>query len=300
MTCYLSESSRKLSPAFVDLVMSFDSQTSALHTSHSQFLLASRGHTLSPETMRKWILRISPEHYQNSIPDRFRVSRVDISLLAFCPEFIRTFLWDKDPVRKDLDQGILQWITWRWGIAFAIAGKGLDKKWLDFLSDVFMEQEQLHICQSPVGYEIECEFMAPLTPLFAMLCGVWCEASLERLLFVPLVKTLNQSLTIWLKFVKLRWPQISLESYGRHGFENIQSHQRKAFWRSSWGSWPSPEVRLGPRLNSFKFGPKPEHWHIEWDLDTERFASDFWAMVEISLEDEDAMAHMPGSWPAEI
>jgi hypothetical protein len=44
------------------------------------------------------------------------------------------------------------------------------------------------------------------------------------------------------------------------------------------------------RLIGFQYGPRPQNWSFEWDLEIEECAGDFWERVE------NPIIHVPGAW----
>lgn len=44
------------------------------------------------------------------------------------------------------------------------------------------------------------------------------------------------------------------------------------------------------RLASFKYGPRPEDWHLIWGVDSDEFAGEFWDLIE------NPPLRIPGGW----
>lgn len=299
---------RQLSSDFLNLILSF--KTPELN-SYLKILWSSKSHQFSLVTMRHWILQIIPEHYRYSFERRLDFWGSTTSYYTFGPKCIRVFLWDNPRLsRADLDHGILHWVIWEFGMSsFSCklydAHKNAWEDWIELLSEVFMSQDQLYTRQYQVNYGLKVEFLAPLSPLFVFLCGVWCESDWERMscgTSNKSVKILDRALAMWLIFVQTRWPKISLERYGNREVALMSPYMSETLWLSCWFFGRTREERMGPRLTGFKIGSRPDQWHIEWELNWEAFVGEFMHMVETSLgtEAESWNVYLPGSWPEDI
>jgi hypothetical protein len=238
LSTLLDNGEKHLSPELFNFIFSIGNPD---WTQVLRIIWTVRSSQLSQDIMRQGILRLYPEHYRSSVECRLCVWGSLVTYLTFGPRAIRVFLWDNfRPRRDDLDQAVLHWVTWICGMAFVHGKeKSLRKDWVELLSEIFANPKQLYICQRQVSYGLKVEFLAPLTPLLAFLCGVVCEEDWHSLRHSGsphngAIKALNKALKAWLTFVQKRWPQISLESHGSRELALISPSLGQTLWLSCW------------------------------------------------------------------
>ncbi|KAI0137029.1 hypothetical protein BJ170DRAFT_589979 [Xylariales sp. AK1849] len=180
------------------------------------------------------------------------------------PAMVCIFFWrDGKPCQDDIIESLEKplslshWMAWRYGIA--IAESDCLDQWSGLMIAIlgFCSPHRLHLGPKDIKYADGGDkfgFFSTLTLLFAFLSGVWNSC-----------------------------------------FEKVIRAQMCGFITRPESIIPRPvREQLGPRLVGFKFGPNIDDWDLDWDLDNERFAGDFWKLIE-ELADDD-MPHLPGSW----
>ncbi|KAH8587979.1 hypothetical protein B0O99DRAFT_747158 [Bisporella sp. PMI_857] len=131
------------------------------------------------------------------------------------------------------------------------------------------------------------------TPLIlAMSEGRWGRSSVTRC-----IKSINRRLKLWLE--DLHACGVDLQKYGYR--------EKKIFLGNEWfrHRWfgirsfiyakPDPSLETAfdnvkVKLIGFDIGPRPEDWVFHWDMDAERYAGQFWDLIE------NPPIQVPGSW----
>ncbi|KAI1392454.1 uncharacterized protein F4822DRAFT_129772 [Hypoxylon trugodes] len=130
--------------------------------------------------------------------------------------------------------------------------------------------------------EFEPAFL-PCTALFHLLYG-FTKHNWPFNRRTGIIRKMKTMFRYWLE--DLSSCGVDLQSYGRMEKAIFKENNLKAiFWRCSWYS-----DMVNFRLDSFQYGSTPGDWKSFWDFDIERFAGDFWALVEMPRYP------MPGSW----
>jgi hypothetical protein len=100
--------------------------------------------------------------------------------------------------------------------------------------------------------------------------------------------TLEGTLRYWLR--GLHSGGVNLQDYGRRQQVLLQRavrHNPEAL-KGRCHLESGEFIRL--QLESFRYGPRPEDWHVVWDWDSETAAGEFWDMME------SPWLQMPGAW----
>lgn len=123
------------------------------------------------------------------------------------------------------------------------------------------------------GYPYSTPFFGVLIPgqnFFSTQCA---EELQERMIW---------GMMSWLE--DLQMCGIDLQRYGK--IEKKMFRNNKIL-RERWYPWDQ-----WMQLSDFAYGPEPENWILEWDLMTERYVGDFWAMIEEQMRNP----QLPGTW----
>lgn len=104
------------------------------------------------------------------------------------------------------------------------------------------------------------------------------------------VDEMNRILRVWAR--TLVACDIALDEYGKveaEWYSNAEVQVREERWASfEFARYKPPTV--GPKLRGIKYGSRPEEWQLEWDMECEEFAGEFWNFTE------NAMPKEPGAW----
>ena len=99
--------------------------------------------------------------------------------------------------------------------------------------------------------------------------------------------TLLKILRRWLNHLMLGG--IDLEKFGRAELRLFRENSALKSYRWIF-LFSVLEKKTGPILVKFTYGPRPEDWTLEWDMQSEEFAEDFWEIVE------NPPLRIPGAW----
>jgi hypothetical protein len=304
---------KTLTPGFVDLIADVLHESSLLPSFYSY-----RGHELDVTEIHKIMLTMNENYHKQNLSTRVREWE-NFFDLGFPPRALRFFLWPSGKVNPaELDAGIRHRISWTMG---QDPRKKVDNmQGIELLSAIYLEYPQL----SELCYDEDVNFCLGyciyLSPLFAYLCGAWQATNVlekrwswSQFIFKRrgwIAASLHKALRYWLYFVAHRWPDLSLEIYGREIVEPfVLEHSGKYLFgeqrlgRPVSESWrkedSSTNVAHPPRLAGLTYGSHIDDWSIEWDFEEERFAGEFWAMIS-SQEAYMTCLGMPGAWPADM
>ena len=259
------------------------------------------------------VLGFDPMHYKRPLPDRFLhwkiCSRYD---LIWAPYMISSFLWqDGRPRKEDIMSSlkgpvsILHWVSFHAGMAFADRiGLGTSSSWQSFFPEI------LGLCQTGEPHHVLAPQTLPYTgsegcssglverystALFEFLCGRWYQSARRNDGIMG--RFLKSGLRTWLNGIKHIYHLDSLENYGRRECQAMEQFLGRAVWNAQDNRYPPPPVLL-----SIKYGARVRDWGIEWDWKYERFAGEFWQLIESQSPLEatfELPTGMPGSWVKE-
>lgn len=267
-----------------------------------------------------WLLSMNKDRQGSSLPDRVSLWAMPHFDRYWTPDMVRLQLWREDqPSRADMARSLkehaslVHWISFRFGEA---QGGGQETTttplWHEFMSEILSvssETESLHAlarCQFPscdndaLHHLLETRYS---TPLFEFLSGVW-GSWVSRTRSMPnhrdnryenAFRTLDEALKAWLVVVRRVCGPHSLEAYGQMECQTMRPYLVSGLWDFT-KLWRLESECLGPRLVGIKYGADPQDWNLEWDLERERFAADFWQLIEAPPFEPPPV---PGSWLAD-
>lgn len=93
---------------------------------------------------------------------------------------------------------------------------------------------------------------------------------------------------VWLE--ALRQAGVDLNIYGQREYKLFAKEEVSRDFHFTTVMFRGGHYNFSIRLIGFKYGPKPEDWKVYFDERTDRFAGEFWELVENSL------LQIPGSW----
>ncbi|KAI0891720.1 hypothetical protein F4806DRAFT_500705 [Annulohypoxylon nitens] len=173
--------------------------------------------------------------------------------------------------------------------------QGETERWTDFARNVIRRSDLHNISNTSRNGQKE-----RLTPLMYMILiptryvMIGSRSKMERSLLTALRK--------WLSILKTMG--IDLVQYGREEMRILHSNRlqpRKIrVFHSARNGLSLSENQLGDanvwmgcyRLNNLQFGPNVDDWSILWSEPTDKFAGDFWNMIE----DPMPYINIPGAW----
>jgi hypothetical protein len=161
-------------------------------------------------------------------------------------------------------------------------------RWLSFAEEIIRHSQDLHVLEPRRIWETQFMFRSkkPDEGIFSPLVRIICNYTLYHGL-----NCCMKTIRIWLYVLKKTG--VDLCEYGDRENKLLQGNQqqikRDFIWRLKLrysgryidGTW---------RLLGFKVGPEPEDWDIWWDEPTDKFAGDFWTLVD------DPPLFIPGEW----
>ncbi|KAF7528026.1 hypothetical protein G7054_g10304 [Neopestalotiopsis clavispora] len=68
---------------------------------------------------------------------------------------------------------------------------------------------------------------------------------------------------------------------------SVDLERKNKILKDRWYHWDQ-----WVQLSDFEYGPEPKDWILKWDLMTERFVGEFWAMIEEQMQNP----QLPGTW----
>ncbi len=188
-----------------------------------------------------------------------------------------------------------------------VAGLNLENpEWARLIQDTVKLCDDLHrshelkIPRPLMGSPwVEWSTGSPVTLLFCVLLGVTQEIRYRlesRRRFD--IKIMEAVLHDWLR--ALEDTGVDLQSYGE---KELAFFEASEFRSKRWLNWfDRLGIRVGylafyrdnlPKLVRFKYGPRIEDWSLEWDMEVEEFAGDFWGIWD-NLEAP--LMQVPGAW----
>jgi hypothetical protein len=303
---------RPLFPGLVDLIADLLDGSEFLRDFYCM-----RGHELNVTEIHKIMLTMNGNYHKQNLSARVQELE-HIFNWVLQPRALRFFLWPSGEMNQaELDPVIRHRISWTMGRTIIITNslRALDR--LELQCAIYLDYRQL----SELCYDEDLSFALGyytyLSPLFAYLCGAWQMADILETIswaglfeFPRVAANLHDALRDWLYFVAHRWPDLSLEIYGREMVEPfVLEHRGKYLFgkrragRPESESWWEENSSMGvvhpPRLIGLTYGSHIDDWSIEWDFEHERFAGEFWATIS-SQEAYMTCSGMPGAWPADM
>jgi hypothetical protein len=253
------------------------------------------GFSLNLEVFTFLLRTVSPTHYDRSIKTRLRPF-TSFSERPWNPDAVLLLLHPGGSIRaKDLRDAlqegvsILHHFSFTYGRSlvrfrefpdYSLAWRRLIRKVIKFSDDLYVES---------VGYNEPYELMTPLFSFLDGLCrknGVGWHYETWKLP-KDYTKFVESHVYYWLQ--DLRSCGVNLCRYGE---TELAIFRRSRGWQSlrwSWGSQICESVARF-RLIGFQYGPRPQDWSFDWDLEIEQCAGDFWEWVE------NPIIHVPGAW----
>jgi hypothetical protein len=307
-------SSREQKPHLEDFLFLISSSSMDAYALHVMWNL--RAASMHSHSARQLLLHMNPAHYDRSIRDIiFEFGTPEDGSLVH-PRAIELLLWrdgqiDEQAIQdsRGEDFSLIHWVAWHFGIA--VAGGDDHASWDSFMGrllrpyDLKNPTTDHHQLQSTEVYGgVYYGFLEPVGVLFAYLAGFWSKLDLDITLefyykcstYLQAVEKLNRAVRRWLMLLQEQAVDVPLEIYGQGEWKQVQQHLGKSLWYSPNRYGRAPRDRLGPKLVGFRFGPEVCDWQLDWDLDLERYAGDFWNVIENSTAE---VSYMPGAWVPE-
>lgn len=258
----------------------------------------------APMTVRRLMLHLEPHYYSLPVSDMVRLNSTVFGLPSVTPAVLHQIIRDTGVITADdikqchrAKLSLLHYVAWRCGFHLeypSLLQSEESASWYELLLEVLnAAPEDLgsrhYATQHPTC--VAEQYDHPMTPLFAFLVGI-CDTSQAT----KLRSQFRMMLAVWLRILKDAG--INLMSYGRREAALFaKSPEVKGIrWKAMYEDTSEECVRVapysspGPKIRSIRYGPEVSDWSLEWDLDAEEFAGEFWELVE------NPPLRIPGAW----